>query len=102
MYAIVRENAFDPAKLAQAGDQLAEFQDLHSRQPGYSGTIVIDLGEGRQLAVNLWDNEDHARDALPAMVPIVHRLLDPLMAGASRPVGAGPVSLTDLSLVGDR
>lgn len=98
MYAIVRENTFDAAKLARAGEQLAEFQDIHSSQPGYSGTLVIDLGEGRQLAVNLWDNEEHASAALPAMVPVVRRLLEPLMAAPSRPVAAGPVALTDLSL----
>lgn len=96
MYAIVRKNTFDPAKLAQAEKQLAEFQELHAQQPGYSGTIVIDAGEGRQLSVNLWDTAEHASAALPAMVPVVHRLIEPIMAGPSRPVGAGPVVLTDL------
>jgi hypothetical protein len=33
MYGIVRENAFDPVKLAQGGEQFAEFQALPARQP---------------------------------------------------------------------
>ncbi len=44
MYAIVRENTFDKAKLAQGANAMAEFQELHAQQPGYSGTIVIDAG----------------------------------------------------------
>jgi hypothetical protein len=96
MYAIVRESTFDPAKLAQDGKQMAEFQELHSQQPGYSGTIVIEAGQGRQLSVNLWDTEDHANAALPAMVPVVRRLVEPTMAGPSRLVAAGPAVMTDV------
>lgn len=97
MYAIVRENTFEQAKLAQGEKHFAEFQELHAQQPGYSGTIVIDAGEGRQLSVNLWDTEEHASAALPAMVPVVRRLIEPMMTGPSRPIGAGPVVLTDLT-----
>jgi hypothetical protein len=42
MYAIVREVQFDPAKLTEAGEQLAEFQALHAEQPGYLGTVVVE------------------------------------------------------------
>jgi hypothetical protein len=96
MYAIIRENTFDPEKIAENQAQIAEFQKVHAEQPGYSGTLVVDLGEGRQLSVNLWDTEGHASAALPAMVPVVRRLVEPLMAGPSQPIGAGPVVLTDL------
>ncbi len=96
MYAIVRENTFDPVRLAEAQEQLREFQALHSRQPGYSGTIVIDAGAGRQLSVNLWDSEHHATAALPAMVPVVRRLIEPLLSGPSRLIGAGIAVLTDM------
>ncbi|HVA24713.1 MAG TPA: hypothetical protein VMW62_09985 [Chloroflexota bacterium] len=53
MYAVVRENTFETTKIAQAGPQFAEFQSIHFSQPGYAGTMVIDMGEGRQLTVNL-------------------------------------------------
>jgi hypothetical protein len=97
MYAIFRENTFDPAKLARGSKDMLEFQQLHSQQPGYSGTIVIDAGDGRQLSVNMWDTEEHANAALPTMVPVVRRLVEPLMAAPSRLIGAGSVVLTDLS-----
>ncbi len=96
MYAIIRETTYDPSKLSQGKDQFAEFQAFHARQPGYQGTIVVDTGNGRQLAVNLWESEEHAAAALPAMVPAVQRLLEPMMAGASQLLGAGPVVLADL------
>ncbi len=97
MYAIVRENTFDTAKLAQGANAMAEFQELHAQQPGYTGTIVVDAGDGRQLSINLWESEEHASAALPAMVPAVRRLVEPMMAAPSRAVGAGPVVLTDVT-----
>ena len=96
MYAIIRETTYDPAKLSQSQDHLAEFQAAHARQPGYQGTIVVDAGNGRQLAVNLWESEEHAAAALPAMVPVVQRLLEPMLAGPSQLLGAGPVVVADL------
>ena len=99
MYAIVRENTYDPAKLAQGSEQLAEFQALHARQPGYRGTINVDAGDGRWLIVNLWETEEHAAAALPLMIPVVQRLIEPLMAGPSRLIGTGPAVLADLTAV---
>ena len=96
MYAIIRETTYDPAKLSQGQDRLAAFQAAHARQPGYRGTIVVDAGNGRQLAVNLWESEEHAAAALPAMAPVVQRLLEPMMAGPSQLLGAGLVVLADL------
>jgi hypothetical protein len=61
MYAIIRKNAYDPAKLAHAGPALAEFQDLHAAQPGYAGSIDVDAGDGKRIIVNLWQTEQDAR-----------------------------------------
>ena len=96
MYAIVRDNTYDPAKLAEGQQQLDEFQALHAREPGYRGSVVIDAGEGHWLTVNLWDSEEHAAAALPKLLPVVQRLLEPMMVGPSRIVGAGPVVTMDL------
>jgi hypothetical protein len=101
MYAIVRENTYDPASLARGRDQLDEFQALHARQPGYSGSLVVDVGGGRRLTINLWDSEEHAAAALPGLVPELRRLLEPLMAAPSRLVGAGPVVTSDLALTSE-
>ena len=96
MYAIVRENTYDLAKLARSHAQLADFQALHARQSGYRGTLVVDAGDGRWLTVNLWETEEHATAALPALVPVVQRLLEPMMASPSLIIATGPVMLTDL------
>ena len=53
MIAIVRLNSFDPIKLA-ASPALEQFDQLHRNQPGYVGTIVVDLQAGRRLVLNLW------------------------------------------------
>ncbi len=97
MYAIVRDTTYDPAKLAEGQQQFDEFQTVHARQPGYRGSLVVDAGNGRQLAVNLWESEQDARAALPRMVPEVERLLGPMMAGPSQLVASGPVVLADIA-----
>lgn len=91
MYALVRNNSFAQAMLARGGQQFAEFDALHAGQPGYRGTVSIDIGNGRQLAVNLWESEESAIAALPVMGPAVKRLLEPMRGGPSELVGAGPV-----------
>ncbi|HEX5505306.1 MAG TPA: hypothetical protein VFW96_21995 [Thermomicrobiales bacterium] len=98
MYAIVRESTYDVAKLAQAGAQLAEFQNLHAARPGYRGNVVVDAGEGRRLTVTLWETEDQAAAARAALEPKIRRLLGPLQAGPSRVIGVGGVVATDLAL----
>ena len=97
MYAIVRENTFDPITLRDAGPALDEFQEIHDSQPGYRGTLVVDAGDGRSLTVNLWESEQRATAALPIMVPVVQRLVEPLMAAPSRLIAGGPVTMTDLT-----
>lgn len=97
MYAIVRDTRYDPAKLRHGRAQLAEFQELHARQPGYCGTVVVDVGDGRWISVNLWEREQDAQAALPVMVPVVQRLIEPMTTEPLQLVGAGPVVLTDLT-----
>lgn len=97
MYAIVRDNNYDATRVAQGQAQLDEFQALHARQPGYQGSIVIDIAGGHWLTINLWESEEAAIAALSGMVPEVRRLLEPMMAGPSQLVGTGPVVLADLT-----
>jgi hypothetical protein len=54
MFAIVRLNSFDPVKVA-ASPALEQFDQIHRTQPGYVGTIVIDLQAGRRLVLKLWE-----------------------------------------------
>ncbi len=96
MYAVARLNTFDPAKLAAAGDALEQFDQAHRTQPGYAGTVVVDLHEGRRLILNLWDSEEHSAAALSVLGPDVGRVLNPLMSDPSELIGVGTVTFTDL------
>lgn len=97
MYAVVRELFYDPEKLAKAAGRLEEFQSLHAQQPGYVGSVTVDLGGGHRLAVNLWETEAQSIAARDALGPAVQRLLEPLMVAPSKLVGAGPVVENDLA-----
>ncbi len=97
MYSVIRENYYDPAKLAGAGKQMQEFHSIHATQPGYRGNIVIDLGGGHMLIVTLWDSESSAHAARHALEPHIERLLVPLMAKPSHLLGAGNVVVNDVS-----
>jgi hypothetical protein len=97
MYGVLRLNPFDPDKLAESADQLEEFDRLHASQPGFAGSIVVDLGSGRRFMVNLWQNEDASKAAFERLMPEVDRLLTPLLSEPSEFIGAGPVIAADLT-----
>jgi hypothetical protein len=98
MYAVVRDNQYDPAKLAEGQAQLDEFQALHDRQLGALGTLMVDAGDYRWIVINLWDSQEHAAAALPGLVPEVQRLIEPLLAAPSQLLAAGPVRLDTLTV----
>lgn len=97
MCAIMRRNSFDETKLGKSAPQLAEFQLLHARQEGYAGSIVIDLGHGQNLTINLWNNEEDATGALSILEAEVRRRLLPLMTAPSQLLGIGPVLAADVA-----
>ena len=76
MYAIVRRYAHDPAAIASAGQALAAARELHTTQPGYAGSIVVDDGQ-HFIAVNLWQSEHDAAAGRTAIGTQVQRLLEP-------------------------
>ena len=96
LYAVVRDNQYDPSKLAQGQAGLDEFQALHDRQPGSLGTLVIDAGNNRWITVNVWESQEQAMAALPGLVPEVQRLIEPVLAEPSRLIVAGPVRVDTL------
>jgi|ERR671933_409290 hypothetical protein len=97
MYGVIRVNQYDPAKLAEGQVQLDEFQALHDRQPGALGTLIVDAGDNRWITINLWESQERATAALPGLVPEVRRLLEPLLAGPSQLIAAGPVRLNTVT-----
>jgi hypothetical protein len=96
MYAVLRLNSFDPVKLVVSADGLKEFDKIHAAQPGYVGSVVVDLGAGRRFALNLWETEQRSASAMQILSPEVGRLLGPLMAAPSQLIGSGPVLSSDL------
>jgi hypothetical protein len=97
MFAVLRLNTFDPDKLSASEDLMAEFDQIHAAQPGYVGSVVVDLGRGRRFVLNLWDSIEHSQAALSVLGPEVNRLLGPLMAAPSEFIGAGEVIASDLA-----
>jgi hypothetical protein len=100
MHAVVRLNSFDPHLLANAGDDLAEFDAAHAAQPGYLGSLVVELEPGRRLVLNVWESEQHSDAARAALGPVVARLLNPLLVRPSQLLGTGPVISADLPGLG--
>jgi hypothetical protein len=90
MYAVVRINTFEPETLAAAEDDISAFNAVHAAQPGFLGSVAVDLQPGRQLVVNLWQSEEHAESGRLAVGPEAARFLNPTIR--SEFLGAGPAS----------
>ena len=98
MYAVVRRVAYDAQKRARGAEQVREFDALHAAQPGFRGTMDIDIGGGHTVVVNLWESKAAADAALPVMVPVVQRLIDPLLVEPAELIGTGDVVKNGLRL----
>lgn len=94
-YAIVRLSTFDDSKLAQSPADYAQFQRRHAALPGYAGSISVDLGAGRRLAVNLWRSEEDGDSARESLRDTIAALLGDALTG-SQLIGAGPIAEIDL------
>lgn len=100
MYAVVRKLTYDQTRLAAAGQQqLAEFNAIHERQPGFRGSLVLRAADGGTVALNLWESEQDAMAGLEVLQRAVQRLLEPLLREPAVLVGAGPVTENTLRLV---
>ena len=100
-FAIARLNSFDDRRLAASRAKLAGFDRLHASQPGYAGSLTIELDDSTRLTINLWESERDAQAALELLGPEVGRVLSPLMTAPSQLLGAGLVQ-TDLTLTKPR
>jgi len=98
MYAIVRKNTYDLGKLAGGQEQLREFNRRHAQQPGFRGSLNVDIGDGQSVIINLWEDRESAEAALPAMIPVVKQCVEPLLAAPPELIGSSPVTLTDLNV----
>lgn len=69
---------------------------MHSAQPGYLGSVAVNLGGGRRFALNLWESEAHGAAAMSVLGPEVGRLFSPPMDNPSELIGVGTVITSNL------
>jgi hypothetical protein len=91
VYAIVRKSTYDPVKLDRGRKEMAKFDELHARQPGFRGTITIDVGQNTKVLINVWDSREAAKAGLTQIGPLVEHLVQPLLAADSVLIGEGDV-----------
>lgn len=96
MYAVFRETNYAPGEPITESEEFRQFQDEHAHRPGYKGTIVAEVGDGRYLTLTLWETAQDMDSAREALGPAVQRLLDPLMTSRSKLLGTGTVVVNDL------
>lgn len=96
MHAVVRETKYNPDQPINEAPEFQEFQRIHANQPGYQGSVVVEVGAGRFVTVTLWRTADEMAAAREAIGPVVERLLDPLMAEPSHLLGTDRVVFRDL------
>ena len=97
MFAVVRDTTYAPNLRLQESEAFQKFQAVHADQPGYRGSMVVALGEGRHVTVTLWAQEADMRAAREAIGPTVGRLLNPIMTVEARLIGTGRVVFDDLT-----
>lgn len=97
MYAVFRETRSAPNREVVPTPGYQEFHAAHAAQPGYRGTVVADVGEGRLLTVTLWATAEAMAAAREALGPVVARALDPLMTAPAVLLGTGRVVVNDLA-----
>lgn len=96
MYAVVRETTYPVDKALTERPEFTAFQDAHAAQPGYRGTIVSHLGNGRHVTVTLWDTAEHMAAARDSIGPAIKTLIEPLMTQPTKLLGTGEVVYTDI------
>ena len=101
MYAVARLNTYDLDKLTAAGDSLTDFDIAHASQPGYLGSLVVDLQHGQRLILNLWQSEEHSVAARAALGSQIGRAINPLLTQPSHFLGSGSVLSADLHRIPD-
>lgn len=99
MYAVVRETIYPVDTPLAHRPEFKEFQDAHSVLPGYRGTVVTHLGDGRYITVTLWETLGHMNAARDAIGGVVEKLIAPLLTAPARLIGTGEVAYSDINAV---
>jgi heme-degrading monooxygenase HmoA len=97
MYAVIRAVTLRAGDQAGYADAHKEFATLRAQQPGYRGTISVDAGDGRRMAIAFWESDEVAAAASSILAPHAERLLGPHWAVPATIVHQGPVVEDDLT-----
>ena len=97
MYAVFRETRYASGGKIVATAGYQQFNDAHAAQPGYRGTLIADVGDGRLLTVTLWETAESMAAAREALGSVVARTLEPRMQAPAILLGTGEVVMSDLA-----
>jgi hypothetical protein len=92
---VVRSSSYPASFSLQSSPEFAEFQRIHSAQPGYRGTIVVSVGDGKYITMTAWQSESDMRAARQALEPVADRLLNSRMTSVSNLLGTGTIVYSD-------
>ena len=96
MFAVIRETTYPADPPLGQRPEFKAFQEAHAARPGYRGTIVTHLGNGRHVTVTLWDTAEHMHAAREAVGPVVKTLIEPIMTAPTTLLGTGEVAYADI------
>lgn len=100
MYAVFRETSYPPTVSIQETAGFRELERLHAERPGYRGTVVVAVGDGRHLTMTLWRSAEDMHAAREVLEPAIGALIAPLMTAPSVLLGTGRVVATDMAATG--
>ena len=74
MYAVIRESAPPGAMTEQLRAGQTEFAALRAGQPGFVGSLTVDLGDGKWALMTLWESQQAAEAGRGVLEPQATRL----------------------------
>lgn len=95
--AIISEITYAPGQWDAGRAQTEEYFALRAQQPGYRGTLGIDVGAERRLMLICWESEAQFAASRSVLIPAAARLVAPLFAAPPRHIGDGTVAYDSLT-----
>ena len=96
-YARLAEVTYAPGQRDAGQAQVEEYVALRAQQPGFRGSMGIDMGAERRLVLVCWASQAQFAAAQPVLGPAAARLLAPLFGAPARQLGDGAVVLDTLT-----
>ena len=90
-----------PEKLAAGSAQVQEFTAFFDLRPGCRGQLVVDAGEGRMLAMEVWESEAHCLASHDEVEREAGRSMHAILADGPQPgvLGTGEVVYASRGLI---